>query len=113
MLRVFYPNTLGEHYLLWGGVPRQISPSCRAERLTFPALQWWMLYIIYGWFFGLLQELKLSKSSKGAGRRRIPNFPVPDYSGIQPKVDCWRSNSKIGCEDNEVSGAVLCSVVQM
>jgi hypothetical protein len=66
----------------------------------------------YEWLFGLLQELRQSRSRQRAGRC-ILQFPVPDYSGILPKVDCWRRNSKTGGEENEVSCVVSCSVVQM
>jgi hypothetical protein len=48
-------------------------------------------------------------SNQRARRRRNLHFPIPDYSDIPPKVDCWR----IGGEDSKVSGAVACGVVQM
>jgi hypothetical protein len=66
----------------------------------------------YVWFFGQLQEFRQPRSRKRAGRRRILHFPIPDYSSIPPKIDCWRRTSKTGGENNEVSCVVSCSVVQ-
>jgi hypothetical protein len=51
-------------------------------------------------------------SSQLPGRRHILQFHIPDYSVIPPKVDCWRRNGKIVGENNEVSGALSCSVVR-
>jgi hypothetical protein len=48
-----------------------------------------------------------------AGSRRNLSIPTLKYSKNPSKVDCWRRNSIIGGEDNEVSCAVSCSVVQM
>jgi hypothetical protein len=48
-----------------------------------------------------------------AGRRPPLHISTPDYSGILPKVDCWRRNSATNGEENEVSCVVSCSVVQM
>jgi hypothetical protein len=48
-----------------------------------------------------------------AGSRPILNYPIPDYSAIPPKVDCWRRDWKSGGEESEVSCTVTCSVVQM
>jgi hypothetical protein len=67
----------------------------------------------YVWFFGQLQEFRQPRSRKRAGRRRILHSPIPDYSSIPPKIDCWRRTSKTGGEDNEVSYVVSCSVDQM
>jgi hypothetical protein len=43
----------------------------------------------------------------------ILHFPTPNYNDIPAKVDCWLRNWKIGGENNKVSGAVTCGVVQM
>ncbi|XP_033609143.1 uncharacterized protein LOC111868969 [Cryptotermes secundus] len=41
------------------------------------------------------------KGHRRAGRRRIPNYRIPDYSGIQSKIDCWNKDWKIGGESSE------------
>jgi hypothetical protein len=74
------------------------------------ALQWWMKYIYFWVVLFLLQEIG---NGQHAGRGRILHYPIPDYSHIPAKVDCWRKNSKHIGEENEVSCAVSHSLVQM
>jgi hypothetical protein len=40
---------------------------------------------------------------KHAEFNRVVNIPIPDYSKIPPKVDCWRSKAKIDGEQKKVS----------
>ena len=53
------------------------------------------------------------RGRRRAGRHRIVHFPIPDYSDVKAKVDCWRTDWKAGGESSEVSCTVNCSVVQI
>jgi hypothetical protein len=56
---------------------------------------------------------RYASGHRRAGKRRIVHFPIPDYSDVKPKVDCWRKDWETGDESSEVSCTVKCSVVQM
>jgi hypothetical protein len=69
--------------------------------------------ILLGWLFGLLQELRSSTSSQYDGNQLNLHIPMPNFTDITGKVDCWRKNWKIGDGNNEVSGAISCIGCQM
>jgi hypothetical protein len=107
-----------------------------AECLTCRTLQRWINIFNYEWSWSVTetqvrigqvrcaQAPVIKPESPKVGTRHCRrcqrawshgplNIPTPDYSRTPSKVDCWRKNSIIGVEENKVSGAVSCSVVQM
>jgi hypothetical protein len=52
-------------------------------------------------------------TKRAAMKNGILNFPIPDYSHIPAKVDCWRRNGEIRSKDKKVRGAMTCGVVHM
>jgi hypothetical protein len=58
-----------------------------------------------------LESQDFWRNQSGRGRK-IPRYPRLDFSKVPAKVNC-RMTPKTGDENNKVSGAVACRVLQM